>query len=92
MSNATIILQNCFMIEFLTLTICSFIAKSGLSEGELEDILACDDDVLNDVYTYWTPPLRRLPPLLLLRLKADLNEYIGKPVNLLVFKYKNQLP
>lgn len=72
MSNAT---------EFLTLTICLFIAKSGLSEGELEDILACDDDVLNDVYTYWTPPLRRLPPLLLLRLKADLNEYIGKPLN-----------
>lgn len=67
--------------EFLTLTICLFIAKSGLSEGELEDILACDDDVLNDVYTYWTPPLRRLPPLLLLRLKADLNEYIGKPLN-----------
>ncbi|XP_061173439.1 uncharacterized protein LOC133182609 [Saccostrea echinata] len=51
-------------------------AKSGLSEGEIEDILACDDDVLNDVYTYWTPPLRRLPPLLLLRLKADLSEYI----------------
>jgi hypothetical protein len=53
-------------------------AKSGLSESEMEDILACDDDVLNDVYTYWTPPLRRLPPLLLLRLKADLREYIGK--------------
>lgn len=70
--------QNCFMTVFLTLTFCSLIAKSGLSEGELEDILACDDDVLNDVYTYWTPPLRRLPPLLLLRLKADLNEYIGK--------------
>lgn len=91
MSNATIKLLELFH-DRISHVDHSFIAKSGLSEGELEDILACDDDVLNDVYTYWTPPLRRLPPLLLLRLKADLNEYIGKPVNLLVFKYKNQLP
>uniref|UniRef100_K1Q937 Uncharacterized protein n=1 Tax=Magallana gigas TaxID=29159 RepID=K1Q937_MAGGI len=49
-------------------------AKSGLSEAELEDILSCDDDVLNDVYMYWTPPIRRLPPLLLVRLKASLED------------------
>ena len=51
--------------------------QSGLTETELEDILSCDDDVLNDVYTYWTPPVRRLPPLLLVRLKADLGQYLG---------------
>ncbi|XP_061179023.1 NACHT and WD repeat domain-containing protein 2-like [Saccostrea echinata] len=49
-------------------------AKIGLSEAELEDILSCDDDVLNDVYMYWTPPVRRLPPLLLVRLKASLED------------------
>ncbi|XP_021375216.1 NACHT and WD repeat domain-containing protein 2-like isoform X2 [Mizuhopecten yessoensis] len=51
-------------------------ATSGLSESELEDILSCDDIVLNDVYVYWTPPMRRLPPLLLVRLRTDLQEYI----------------
>ncbi|XP_070204069.1 uncharacterized protein [Littorina saxatilis] len=52
------------------------ISQSGLTETELEDILSCDDDVLNDVYTFWTPPVRRLPPLLLVRLKADLGQYL----------------
>ena len=28
-------------------------AKSGLTESELEDILSCDDDVLEDVFQYW---------------------------------------
>ncbi|CAC5359591.1 NACHT domain- and WD repeat-containing protein 1 [Mytilus coruscus] len=51
-------------------------AKLGLTETELEDILACDDDVLNDVYEYWTPPIRRLPPLLLVRLRHDLQQYL----------------
>ncbi|XP_069110617.1 NACHT and WD repeat domain-containing protein 2-like isoform X2 [Argopecten irradians] len=51
-------------------------ATSGLSESELEDVLSCDDVVLNDVYVYWTPPIRRLPPLLLVRLRTDLQEYI----------------
>nr|KAG5694295.1 hypothetical protein BaRGS_032013 [Batillaria attramentaria] len=50
--------------------------RGGLTETELEDVLSCDDDVLNDVYTYWTPPVRRLPPLLLVRLKADLGQYL----------------
>ncbi|KAH3887306.1 hypothetical protein DPMN_011322 [Dreissena polymorpha] len=52
------------------------ISRSGLTETELEDVLSCDDDVLNDVYMYWTPPIRRLPPMLLLRLRDDLKHYL----------------
>ena len=55
----------------------SITAKHGLSEFELEDILSCDDDVLDDVYQFWTPPTRRLPPLLIVRLRYDLNRYLG---------------
>ncbi|KAK3583746.1 hypothetical protein CHS0354_022778 [Potamilus streckersoni] len=51
-------------------------SQRGLSESELEDILSCDDDVLNEIFTYWTPPVRRLPPLLLVRLRADLDQYL----------------
>ena len=58
---------------------CKFSAENGLSEAELDDILSCDDDVLNDVYMYWTPPIRRLPPLLLVRIKSYLMDkrYLG---------------
>ncbi|XP_053395163.1 uncharacterized protein LOC123524131 isoform X2 [Mercenaria mercenaria] len=52
------------------------LARAGLTETELENVLSCDDDVLNDVYVYWTPPVRRLPPLLLVRLRSDLNQYL----------------
>ena len=52
--------------------------RSGLTDTELEDILSCDEEVLNDVYQYWEPPVRRLPPLLLVRVKADLEQYLGK--------------
>ncbi len=52
--------------------------RSGMSENELEDILSCDDVVLNDVYQYWVPPIRRLPPLLLVRIKTDLRQYLGE--------------
>ncbi|KAK3726964.1 hypothetical protein RRG08_004057, partial [Elysia crispata] len=52
------------------------ISESGLSEAELEDILSCDNQVLGDVYRFWTPPVRRLPPLLLIRMKRDLGHYV----------------
>ncbi len=29
------------------------VAKNGLTESELEDILSCDEEVLEDVYQYW---------------------------------------
>ena len=51
-------------------------AKYGLSDAELDDILSLDDEVLNDVYQYWTPPVRRIPPLLWIRVKTDLGAYI----------------
>ena len=51
-------------------------SKHGVSDPEMEDLLSLDDDVLNDVYQYWTPPSRRLPPLLWMRIKADLSSYV----------------
>lgn len=39
-------------------------ARSGLSETELEDLISLDDKVLDDVYQYHLPPVRRIPPLL----------------------------
>ena len=51
-------------------------AKDGLSENELEDILSCDDEVLDDTYEWWTPPYRRLPPMLVQRLVMDLKGYV----------------
>ncbi len=49
---------------------------NGLTDAEIDDILSIDDEVLNDVYQYWTPPLRKIPPLLWVRLKTDLGSYI----------------
>ena len=51
-------------------------SKNGLTEPELEDILSLDDEVLNDVYQYWTPPFRRLPPLLWIRIRSDIGDYL----------------
>ncbi|XP_052281860.1 NACHT domain- and WD repeat-containing protein 1-like [Dreissena polymorpha] len=53
----------CRALGYLTL------ANNGITEAEL-------DDVLYDVYTYWTPPMRRLPPLLLVRIRTDIDQYI----------------
>lgn len=51
-------------------------AKSGLTGTEIEDLLSCDDHVLDDVYQYWTPPIRRIPPLLWVRIRGDLAGYL----------------
>ena len=49
---------------------------AGISQAELEDVLSCDDEVLDDVYQWWTPPSRRLPPLLWARARNDIGEYL----------------
>ena len=51
-------------------------SKNGLTEPELEDILSLDDEVLDDVYQYWTPPFRRLPPLLWIRIRSEIGDYL----------------
>lgn len=49
-------------------------SKSGLKEPELEDLLSLDDIVLNDVYQFWTPPIRKMLPSLWFRIHADIGE------------------
>ncbi|ESO82088.1 hypothetical protein LOTGIDRAFT_135306 [Lottia gigantea] len=52
--------------------------KSGVSEAELEDLLSLDDKVLNDVYQYHLPPVRRIPSLLWTRIRNDLPGYLSE--------------
>lgn len=49
-------------------------SATGLSANELIDVLSCDDVVLDDVFEFHIPPIRRLPPLLWTRLRLDLGE------------------
>ncbi|XP_019617342.1 PREDICTED: uncharacterized protein LOC109464718 [Branchiostoma belcheri] len=51
-------------------------SKSGLSTNELLDVLSCDESVLDDVFQYHMPPVRRLPTLLWTRLRNDLDDYL----------------
>ena len=53
-------------------------SKSGVSEAELEDLLSLDEKVLNDVYQYHIPPVRRIPPLLWTRIRNDLPHYFSE--------------
>ena len=62
--------------QFNNIQIIVFTASQGLTTSELEDILSCDEEVLHDVFQYWTPPIRRLPPLLWVRIRADLASYL----------------
>ena len=52
------------------------VAKKGLSSTELEDVLSCDDVVLNEVFSYWVPPHIRIPPLLWIRIRNELGAYL----------------
>ncbi|XP_077862128.1 NACHT domain- and WD repeat-containing protein 1-like [Saccoglossus kowalevskii] len=52
------------------------ISQNGIGEAELEDLLSLDDEVLQDVYAYWLPPTRRIPPLLWTRIRAEINDYL----------------
>ena len=52
-------------------------ARSGLSETECEDLISLDDKVLDDIYQYHLPPVRRIPPLLWTRVRSDLPGYLS---------------
>jgi WD40 repeat protein len=47
-------------------------AKRGLSKMELADVLSCDEEVMGEVYKMVDPPIRRIPPLLIVRLLEEL--------------------
>ncbi|KAI8807731.1 hypothetical protein BJ742DRAFT_854154 [Cladochytrium replicatum] len=51
-------------------------AEFGLSSSELEDLISCDDFVLNQVYEWWTPTIRRIPPLLWIRVRNALVPFL----------------
>lgn len=51
-------------------------SRSGLSETELEDVLSLDDEVLDEIFVWWVPPIRRIPPLLWTRIRSDLSCYL----------------
>ncbi|XP_068176521.1 NACHT domain- and WD repeat-containing protein 1 [Antennarius striatus] len=55
------------------------LAREGLLEAELRDVMSLDDDVIFEVYRYSLPPtpsLIRLPPFLWARLRWDLEEHL----------------
>ncbi|MEW8546460.1 MAG: AAA family ATPase, partial [Candidatus Thiodiazotropha sp.] len=54
------------------------VAKYGLSLAELEDILSCDDELLDTIFKWWTPPFRRIPPLLWARVRNELGIYLAE--------------
>ena len=51
-------------------------SRHGLSETELEHILSLDDELLNKIYKFWRPPIRRIPPLMWTRVRAEIDSYI----------------
>ena len=52
-------------------------SRRGISEAELEDVLSCDDKVLDEVFSNGTPSIRRVPPSLLARIKADIDSFLA---------------
>ncbi|ELU08908.1 hypothetical protein CAPTEDRAFT_127278, partial [Capitella teleta] len=50
--------------------------RYGISEVEMEHVLSLDDVLLNEVYEYWKPPIRRIPPLLWSRVRSEISNYI----------------
>ncbi|XP_070550303.1 NACHT domain- and WD repeat-containing protein 1-like isoform X1 [Ptychodera flava] len=52
------------------------VSSEGINPDEFLDILSCDDELLDDVLEWHTPPQRRLPPLLLARLRHDLGNFL----------------
>lgn len=54
------------------------LSADGLSLSEMEDLVSTIDDVLDDVFEWWTPPIRRIPPMLVHRLLRDFKRYIGE--------------
>ncbi|CAH1773349.1 unnamed protein product [Owenia fusiformis] len=64
--------------SILTSHAIAYIAAShtGLSDCEIEDLLSLDEVVMNEVLKTSTPTVRRLPPLLWLHLRSDIDAFM----------------
>ncbi|CAH1801103.1 unnamed protein product [Owenia fusiformis] len=54
-------------------------SKNGVTDLEMENLLSSSNEVLDDVYQYFSPPVKhlvRIPPLLWTRLRQDIDEYL----------------
>lgn len=54
-------------------------SREGLSDREMLDILSSDDEVLESVFSYWSPPNRRvvrIPSSIWKRLRFDIREFV----------------
>lgn len=55
------------------------IVRDGIFENELEDVLFCDDEVLDDVYRYYNllvDGIVRIFFVLVVRIRFDIKDYI----------------
>ena len=59
-----------YVIEILS------IVKSGISDNELEDVLSLDDKVLNKIYEDQIPEVRRVPAILVMKIKKEILSYL----------------
>ena len=68
--------------ELLTRSLLGLISipRHGFTEKEILDILSGYDLVLDDVFQYHEPPIRKLPDLILKRILNEIDEYICRPV------------
>jgi len=72
-------LEKQFGREFVSRSLGYITASpSGLSGAELEDLLSLDNQVLLEVYQFWLPPIRRIPPLLWSRLRSALGTFLAE--------------
>ncbi|CAH1801106.1 unnamed protein product [Owenia fusiformis] len=56
-------------------------SKNGVTDLEMENLLSSSNEVLDDVYQYFSPPVKhlvRVPPLLWARLRQDIHEYLSE--------------
>ena len=53
-------------------------SKSGISDNELEDVLSLDDKVLNSIYEDHIPSVRRVPTILVMKIKKEVASFLEK--------------
>ena len=75
----------CFALTLLT------IARNGIKSSEMEDLLSLDDQVLDDVFQYSKPNIRRIPVHVWLRLKNHLANLIVDVADGCLVWYHKQL-